>query len=209
MLPRLLLILLVISLAGCSSRPPVVVAAPPSEYLPAEGDLLFQSFPHSALTDMIEGCTKSPLSHCGVMVNRKGAWKVIEAVGPVKETVLADWIERGRGGGFVVYRLRAPLDQQALRIVAAAKVYEGKPYDPHYDLDDARIYCSELLWKATRDATGTELGKLQTLGELNWKPYEKEIRSLEDGALPLDRKMITPQALTEDSRLVEVYRKRM
>jgi hypothetical protein len=76
-------------------------------------------------------------------------------------------------------------------------------------MDEAKIYCSELLWKATRDATGVRLGKIQKLGDLNWRPYEQVMREIENGALPLEREMITPRAVTEDGRLKEVFRFRM
>jgi len=48
-----------------------------------------------------------------------------------------------------------------------------------------------------KDVTGKGLGKLVSLGELNWKPYEKSIRKLEGGPPPLDRKMITPRDLAK------------
>jgi hypothetical protein len=101
------------------------------------------------------------------------------------------------------------LDGKIPEIIVAAERYKGRPYDIHYALDDVKIYCSELLWKATRDAAGTKLGRLQTLSELNWQPYESVIRSIENGSLPLDREMITPRAVTEDPRLKEVFRYRM
>lgn len=64
-------------------------------------------------------------------------------------------------------------------------------------MDDGRIYCSELIWKAFQRATGEELGRLQSLGELNWNPYAEIIRKIENGKLPLERRMITPRSLTE------------
>ena len=206
MRPLLLLVLLAFTLPACTSQK-MAATARPADYQPADGDFLFQSLPHNRLIDAIEGSTGSPFSHCGIVVKKIGEWKVIEAIGPVKETPLQQWLYQGRGDAFVAYRLRAPLQAQVPQIIAAAERYTGRPYDLHYDLDDARIYCSELLWKATRDATGVKLGKLQKVGELNWKPYEAVIRELENGALPLEREMITPRSLTEDPRLEEVFRR--
>ena len=134
---------------------------------------------------------------------------VIEAIGPVKETPLPAWIAQGRDNAFVAYRLRAPLANKVRAIIAAAERYKGRPYDIHYDLDDDRIYCSELIHKAVRDATGCNLGRMRKLGELNWRPYEKVIRSIENGALPLDRRMITPRDLSEAPELQEIFRSRM
>ena len=54
----------------------------------------------------IEGVTKSPYSHCGVVGQKDGQWVVYEAIGKVRITSLKEFLFRGRGGGFVVYRLR-------------------------------------------------------------------------------------------------------
>ncbi len=134
---------------------------------------------------------------------------MIEAIGPVKETPLPLWIAQGRGNRYVAFRLRARLEAKIPEIIASAQRYKGRPYDLRYDFDDAKIYCSELLWKSVRDATGVKLGVIQALGELKWQPYEEVIRQLEKGELPLDRKMITPRALTEAPELREVFRFRM
>lgn len=184
----------------------------PEGYAPREGDMVFQSFPPNPLTDAIEGCQGSPLSHCGIVAsagnNRKGQtrWVVIEAVGPVKETPLARWIGRGRGHRIAVYRFRdARLAASTPAIIAAARTYLGRPYDLRYRWDDESLYCSELIHKATRDATGKEIGKLDRLGDLDWKPHAMTIRALEGGDPPLDRKMITPVALTRAPELELVF----
>ena len=208
-MPRLLLLVPALAgFTGCIAQKHSANVAL-KEYAPRDGDFLFQSLPHNPLIDAIEGSTASPFSHCGIVVNRVGKWHVIEAIGPVKETHMSVWIAQGRNNAYVAYRLKAPLDGRIPDIIAAAERYRGRPYDIRYDFDDRKIYCSELLWKATRDAAGIKLGKVQKLGDLKWQPYADVIKSLEDGLLPLDREMITPRALTEDSRLEEVFRFRM
>lgn len=109
----------------------------------------------------------------------------------------------------MVYRLRDPLAEKIPAIIAAAEKYKGRPYDIHYDLDDANIYCSELLYKAVRDATGRKIGRTRKLGELDWRPHERVIRSIENGGLPLGREMITPRDFSEAPELREVFRSRM
>jgi hypothetical protein len=94
MRPLFSLLAPVVFLTGCPGKQrPVAV---PAEYQPRDGDFLFQSLPHNPLIDAIEGSTHSPFSHCGIVVNRDGKWKVIEAIGPVKETPLPLWIAQGR-----------------------------------------------------------------------------------------------------------------
>jgi len=176
-------------------------------YAPQEGDIAFQSLPHNSLIDAIEGSTGSPFSHCGILRRVGGEWFVIEAIGPVKETPLAAWIAQARDQRYTVFRLKASFRAKIPSFIQAAQTYEGLPYDIHYDMDDAAIYCSELIYKAFRKSTGEELGHLQTLGELRWQPYTQVIKQIEGGKLPLDRKMITPRSLSEATQLERVYTK--
>jgi hypothetical protein len=210
---RLFLSLALCIFAGCHSEKRS--AAAPTGYEPQAGDFLFQSLPHNPLIDAIEGSSGSPFSHCGIVKKRDVVkphdtpWVVIEAIGPVKETPLSWWIAQGRGSAYVAYRLSGPLAKKVPAIIAAAQRYEGRPYDIHYDMDDANIYCSELLYKAVRDATGKKLGRIRKLGELNWRPYEQVIRHIENGGLPLEREMITPRDFSEAPELQQVFRSRM
>src|ERR1043166_3595434 len=108
MILRLLLGLALCLFAGC--RPEKKSAAAPVEYEPRAGDFVFQSLPHNAIIDAIEGSSGSPFSHCGILKKRDvvkrhdSAWVVIEAIGPVKETRLPFWIAQGRDSAYVVYR---------------------------------------------------------------------------------------------------------
>ncbi len=189
-----ILCLVTLGLSGCGEDQ---VGHP----LVQEGDILFQSLPHNPLVDVIEGSTHSPYSHCGMAHRTARGWFVIEAIGPVKETPLAEWITHDRDRHFSIYRLRAAYRSRIPDIVKAAQGYLGRPYDLRYEFDDEKIYCSELLYKAFRQTCGEPLGILKKLGELDWKPYEKTIVNLEGGPVPLERLMITPRALSEAAQL--------
>src|SRR5688572_10537775 len=81
-----------------------------SGYEPKEGDIVFQSLPNPPgldLVDAIEGSTGSPYSHCGMVVREGTRWKVIEAIGPVQQIPLEQWIARGREKAVWAYRLDA------------------------------------------------------------------------------------------------------
>jgi Permuted papain-like amidase enzyme, YaeF/YiiX, C92 family len=181
-------------------------AAVAQNYTWQEGDLLFQSLNRVPLVDAIEGSTRSPWSHCGILHRTPGGWVVIEAIGPVRQTKLVDWVNQARDQSFAAYRLNATLQPRIPAIIAEAKKFYGRPYDIRYDLDDTKIYCSELLYKACLNATGEKLGQLQKLGELNWRPYENLIKAIENGPVPVERVMITPRSLSEASQLTKVYR---
>ena len=165
-------------------------------YSKREGDIVFQSLPRNDLTDAIEGISESPWSHCGVLVRDGGKWMVAEAIGDVHLTPLYKWVFRSRQCRFAAYRLDAMTDAGAPRLRRAIDAFMGKPYDYHYAPDDSEIYCSELVVKAFERGLGIKFGQWQRLQDLNWQPFEKFIRSMEDGALPLEREMITPVALT-------------
>lgn len=175
------------------------------EYAPQEGDIAFQTLPHNALNDMIEGSTGSPYTHCGILHRAGSEWKVIEAIGPVKETSITAWQMQGREGHFTVYRLKAKYRDKIPAFIKAAQGYEGLPYDIHYEMDDKAIYCSELVYKAFRQATGEEIGHLQKVRELKWQPYEAVIKQIEGGTVPLDRVLITPRSVTEAPQLEKVF----
>lgn len=174
-------------------------------YQPQPGDILFQSLPPSSLVAAIEGATGSPYSHCGLVVQRDGRWVVIEAFDGVECTSLREFVFRGRGHGFAVYRLQPEHQQHVPAMIRAAKARLGLPYDVRYRMDDEAIYCSELIYKAYGEVSGGEqLGRLVQLGELNWRPYEATIRHFEGGPAPLDREMITPRDLARAEQLMLV-----
>ncbi len=175
-------------------------------YRPQEGDIVFQSLPEGPLVDAIEGITGSPFSHCGVVIkNHAGDWVVSEAIGEVRETPLHLWVVRGRGARLDVWRWREMTSRDPQTLKAALTTYLGRPYDFRYAPDDGAIYCSELVFKAYRQAYGVEFGTWEKLGELDWRPHEAFIREMENGALPLDRPMITPVGLTRSPLLEKIY----
>jgi len=176
-------------------------------YRPEEGDVVFQSLPHGDLVDAIEGITKSPYSHCGVVLrNDMNQWVVIESIAYVHETPLFLWMLRGRSGGFTAYRFTAKYFVLLPEFKKNLLSYMGRPYDFDYDMtQDQAVYCSDLIYLAFRKASGETMGNLEKLGDLDWKPYEHFIQSEQGGRLPLDRVMITPASLARASQLHEVY----
>jgi hypothetical protein len=175
------------------------------EYKPMEGDVLFQALPHNPLVDVIEGVSNSKMSHCGIVAKNEGRWFVIEALGEVHATPLEEWSERGRDEWFAAYRLKPEYQGRVPEILKAAESFSGRPYDFHYAFDDEAIYCSELLFKAFRKVTGRGLGQPRQLKDLNWRPHEDFIRTLEGGGLPLDREIITPVDLSRAPELVKIH----
>lgn len=197
------ILVMLVSIFAYSLVAPII----PKGYTPQVGDFLFQSLPESDLALAIEGATHSSYSHVGVVIkNNQGQWHVREAIGPVKDTPLIDFITRGRGQVFDVYRLKKAHKVNISKMIHASEKYMGRPYDMQYAMDDDKIYCSELWYKSMQQATGMKLGKTILLGNLNWQPYRATIEKYNQGPVPLQREMITPKDLAEASQLELVYK---
>jgi hypothetical protein len=169
-----------------------------------DGDLVFQTS-RSGQSLAVQRATHSPWSHMGVVLLRDGKPFVFEASATVRYTPLGQWAARGEGGAYVVRRLARPLTTaQAAKLHAAAGKYAGRPYDLYFEWSDDRIYCSELVWKMYRDATGIEIGARQQLRDFDLSdPVVKaKMRERYGTRVPLKEPVISPGAMY-DSPLLE------
>ena len=172
-----------------------------------DGDIIFHTS-RSAQSEAIQRATRSPYSHMGVIIFRDSKPFVLEAVATVTYTPLNRWIARG-GGKYVVRRLEQELTaSQAARLRAAAGKYVGRPYDLYFEWSDQRIYCSELVWKAYRDALGVEIGARQKLREFDLSDalVKGKMRERYGGRVPLDEPVISPAAMFDSPLLKTVAR---
>lgn len=181
-----------------------------SRYRPKVGDVVVQSIdPCGRLLRTVKGVTESKWCHCGVVDQRDGRWVVCEAVGDgVRYTPLAYFLLRGDEVDFAAYRLKDNFQRYAGGLAKCCKPYVGRPYDIQYELDDEKIYCSELVYKAYRDATkgADALGRVQRFGELNWHPYKDDVVHYHGSeGLPLDREVVTPVSLTWSEQMDKVF----
>lgn len=174
-----------------------------------DGDLIFHTS-QSAQSRAIQLATHSAWSHCGIVYKEAGKWQVFEAVQPVKLTPLADWVARGQGGHFVTKRLRdaaTALTPAALaRMKAAGRPMLGHSYDLYFGWSDARIYCSELIWKVYERGLGRRLGQLQQLRDfdLSSPAVRAKLRERYGNRLPLNETVISPVSIFRSPELVKV-----
>jgi hypothetical protein len=177
-------------------------------YVPQDGDLVFQTS-QSRQSKVIQAVTGSPYSHMGVIFLKNGAPVVCEAVGPVKYTLLSDWIKKGLDQHYVVKRLDAPklTAEQVKALRAAATAYEGKDYDFLFSWSDQEIYCSELVWKMFKSALGLEVGKMQRFGDFNLSSPQARtiVRERWGSKPPLNEPVITPASIFASPLLKTVY----
>jgi len=171
-----------------------------------DGDIIFHTS-RSSQSLAIQRATHSPWSHMGVVFFRDGKPFVYEAIATVRYTPLATWTARGDGGRYVVRRLKRPLDaQQAATLRAAARRFEGRPYDLYFEWSNQRIYCSELVWKMYHDALGIDLGALQKLREFDLADaaVRAKMQQRYGDAVPLDEPVISPARMFSSPLLVEI-----
>lgn len=177
-----------------------------------DGDLIFHES-SSAQSEAIRAATHSEYSHMGMVFGAGTRHPIVlEAVQPVRETPLRAWVERGRRHHFVIKRLRRTLtqaDAQALR--TAARRFLGRSYDSVFDWTDARIYCSELAWKAYDRALHVHIGEPEAWRTLDLDGSEVQrliAKRLGHDPNP-DDLVITPIRMMESQELVEVLRGEM
>lgn len=160
-------------------------------------DVVFQHLDCGLRCSLIEQITESPFTHVGIVLEENGQRVVWEALGPVSPTPLAEWVAR-TGGELAVYRFDDEVRGSAERIAAEVRNMRGLPYDSDYQWDDDRIYCSELVAKAVKRATGITLSTPRTFS------FGKEaatVAQLTNGRLTEDTEVVAPVDLAESRHL--------
>jgi uncharacterized protein YycO len=198
---RLGLVSILLAMSGCAA------AAPPGEL--RDGDIVFHAS-QSSQSDALRRATGSTYTHMGVVFFANGSPVVLEAVGPVKFTPLEDWIQRGVDRRYVVKRLAnrdALSPVEAARLKAAAVRYLGRPYDSFFEWSDERIYCSELVWKAYKNALGIEIGVLQRLRDFDLADpvVAATLKERFGDAVPTEEIVISPASMFASDKLRTVY----
>jgi hypothetical protein len=191
--------------------PAVAEAAPAGSLLSLleDGDVLLHRS-MSAQSAALQAATGSPFTHVGLAFRREGGVQVLEAVQPVRWTPLEDWVRRGRDGTVVVLRLAdvGPIaGAGAARLRSAGERFLGRPYDALFEWSDEKIYCSELVFKAYREAVGLEIGELRPMGafDLSSPEVRRLIQARAAGRINLEEPVVAPSSLLTDDDLVIVY----
>lgn len=177
-----------------------------------DGDLIFQTS-LSSQSKAIQLATKSTYSHCGILykdAKDSTRFYVFEAVQPVKQTPLEEWIARGKEGKYVIKRLKNADQILTPSVLSAMKqireTFNGKDYDLTFEWSDDKLYCSELIWKIYQRATGLEIGKPQKLSEfdLTNEIVKKKMKERYHDKIPMEETVISPAAIFNSSLLVTV-----
>ncbi|MFC5050515.1 YiiX/YebB-like N1pC/P60 family cysteine hydrolase [Rubritalea spongiae] len=188
------------------------LASTSNPYALQNGDIVFQSG-HRGQANAIKAATNSQWTHVGVVFKNEDQWWVFEAVQPVKYTKLENWIKR-HPHSFHARRLKDSSQITPANLVKAeiwAKQQLDKPYDLKFLWDDEHLYCSELVWKIYKHATGIELCPPRHMGSYNLSDptvaalIERRYGSIAN--LPKDAPVVAPSDLAESPLLTEVPKK--
>lgn len=171
------------------------------------GDIIFQTT-SSSQCEAVQLATHSQYSHCGMLYFKNNRWYVLEAVGPVKFTLLKEFISHGKNKHYVIKRVKdftkEKWQQQDSSIQKFIHQQLGKPYDIYFNWDENNIYCSELVWKFYHTCFNIEVGKLQQMKEFDLKhPAVQAILQERYGKhIPYHEKVISPASIFESSTLI-------
>jgi len=131
------------------------------------GDIVFQESgnPQSAAIAL---ASSSPYTHTGLVeIDSQGRANVVEAAGPVQTVPLEAWIKKGVGQRVTIMRVTDLSADEASKVLKAAHVYDGRPYDIYFHEGRDAIYCSELVALAFSEGIGRTVGHVQRIGELD------------------------------------------
>lgn len=173
------------------------------------GDIIFQ-ISLSSQSKAIALATKSVYTHCGIIYEKDNNFYVYEAVQPVKLSPIKTWIKSGKDKHFVVKRLKDAdkiLTKKVLqRMENYGTQFQGKDYDIYFSWSDDKIYCSELIWKIYKEATGLEIGKLQKLKDfdLTSPEVQQKMKERYGNKIPLEENVISPASMYESELLMTV-----
>lgn len=172
------------------------------------GDIIFHKS-QSKQSKAINEASESEWTHVGIIVSKNDEWYVAEAIGPVVSTKLQDFINRGKDKEYKIYRFKHfNAETMEANLIKAIKK-QNKKYDIYFEFSDENTYCSELVYKAMREVTGHELGKVQQFKDLKLDgPYVKDMikKRLTDKGRELDpdEEIITPISQMFDVNLTLV-----
>jgi len=128
-----------------------------------EGDILFQDGDCGdfceAIRKVTEGYQGIEFSHNGLLMQDKGDWFVLEAIGKgVSKTPLLEFLDRHLDENgkpkVMVGRLKPEHQHLIPAAISEAQKHLGKPYDSAFDFENDAFYCSELIHFAFKAANG-------------------------------------------------------
>lgn len=209
-----------LNISGCCLLAALLIGACNNgNFIPQNGDLLFQVNESNEFTDAITTSTAIntdlPFSHVGIAQVEEGNVFVIEAVpdGGVRKVTLSEFLDgsahtSGKKPIVVVYRLTRDIDLK--KVMGIAEGYIGLPYDSAFQPDDSSFYCSKLVLKSYTDTEGNPVFTSKPMsfkdstGNISalWREYFKKLNK----KVPEGSPGTNPYDMSQENVIREVYR---
>ena len=151
-----------------------------------EGDVIFHAS-DSRQAPMLRLATASPITHCGIIIEKGGKLYVLEAEGTVQLTPIQTFIDRGIGKTYCVRRPKSELKGRV-----KYKGYLGIAYDSAFKFKNKKYYCSELVYDIYKDQFGIQICEPRPLSDYHTLGLEKEIKRR---GMKMDQLMVAPSDL--------------
>jgi hypothetical protein len=174
------------------------------------GDIVFirvTALPFRKVSETTESWT----NHVGIVVATDGAEPILaESTFPLsKRGGLARFLARSEGGRVEVSRLNSPLSAtQKKALILAAQKRMGIFYDTGFDLHSSRQFCSRFVHEVVQDATGIEVGQVETFNAMLARNPDTELgfwRAWYFGRIPWQRETVTPASVMNSPQLHTVF----
>ncbi len=175
-----------------------------------DGDLIFIRISNPIFRRVAE-TTDSWETHVGLLFSEtNGTWQVAESTFPFsKFSSLNRFIARSEHRRFCVMRYRGGLTpEEKLDLRLSAGLRMGIPYDLGFNYDSPGLYCSKFVRQAYREATGYEVGRLETFRELLAKNPRAPLgfwRVWFLGHIPWERRCVTTTSQLKSGDLTLVF----
>jgi hypothetical protein len=175
-----------------------------------DGDLIFIRISNPIFRRVAE-TTDSWETHVGILFSgTNGTWQVAESTFPFsKFSPLDRFIARSEHGRFCVLRYReglTPEEKLDLRLSAGLRM--GIRYDLGFNYDSPRLYCSKFVRQVYQEATGYNVGRLETFQQLldnNPRAPLDFWRAWFFGFIPWDRRCVTTTSQLKSREFVPVF----
>ena len=174
-----------------------------------DGDVIFIRI-SNFLYRRVADTSNSWESHVGLTFsNADGSWSVAESTIPVSTfTSLEKFVGRSENGRFLVRRCRAPLTvEDRARLRKAAESRMDTLYHLGFKYDSPRQYCSKFVYDVYLEATGREIGHIETFRQLLAEHPTAPTnfwRLWFFGFIPWDRRCVTTTSQLQDERFETV-----
>ena len=154
--------------------------------------------------------TGSWTNHVGIVVDTSGREPVIaESTMPVSGTTgFSRFVGRSEQGRVAIARPRALSADEQRDVKAAAARRNGVRYDTGFDLHSPGQFCSRFVREVLLEATGVEVGEVETFGALLKARPETDLSFWKLwflGSIPWHRETVTPASLLRSPALAPVF----